>query len=67
MVEEILRAVTQVIEDHGTLIGNLDLDQMRQDGMREIYYDRIIPRLDALEEKLAKLIDILEKVIQHVS
>ena len=67
MVEEKLRAVTQVIEDHGTLIGNLDLDQMRQDGMREIYYDRIIPRLEAVETKIEKLIDILEKVIQHVS
>jgi len=67
MVEEKLKIIEDVMKFQQDLIGDHDLDQNRQDGMREIYYDRIIPRLDALEEKLAKLIQIMEKVIQYVS
>ena len=63
MIDEKLRVVTQVIEDHGTLIGNLDLDQMRQDGMWERYYDKLLPRITKLETKVEKIIDILEKIL----
>ena len=60
MVEEKLKTLQEIdcwlVERIGELFG----DQFRQDS-------NIIPRLERLETKIEKLIDILEKVIQHVS
>ena len=60
MVEEKLKTLQEIdcwlVERIGELFG----DQFRQDS-------NIIPRLEAVETKIEKLIDILEKVIQHVS
>ena len=60
MVEEKLKTLQEIdcwlVERIGELFG----DQFRQDS-------NIIPRLEAVETKIEKLIDIMEKVIQHVS
>jgi len=60
MVEEKLKTLQEIdcwlVERIGELFG----DQFRQDR-------NVIPRLERLETQLEKLIDIMEKVIQHVS
>ena len=60
MVEEKLKTLQEIdcwlVERIGELFG----DQFRQDR-------NVIPRLERLETQLEKLIDIMEKVIQHVT
>ena len=60
MVEEKLKTLQEIdcwlVERIGELFG----DQFRQDS-------NIVPRLERLETKIEKLIDIMEKVIQHVT
>ena len=60
MVEEKLKTLQEIDYWLVERIGELFGDQFRQDS-------NIIPRLEAVETKIEKLIDILEKVIQYVS
>ena len=60
MVEEKLKTLQEIDCWLVDRIGELFGDQFRQDR-------NVIPRLERLETQLEKLIDIMEKVIQHVS
>ena len=67
MVEAKLTKLEEAMEErkaHGyfntEMVGDLLGDQLRQDA-------NVVPRLERLETKIEKLIDIMEKVIQHVT
>lgn len=52
MVEEHLKQMEGVQQFQQDLIGDMDKDQLRQDGMRERYYDKLVPRIERLEKQI---------------
>jgi len=57
-MEKQIEEVKHLADLHTDLIGEMDLDQLRQDS-------NVVPRLEKLESQIIKIIELLEQVVKR--